>query len=85
VRGGAREDVDFVGGGDRVRYAIGVPPTGGRLMVTAELWYQSIGYRWAHNLEAYRAPEIDRFVGYYEATAASSATRIAADTVTVEP
>jgi hypothetical protein len=34
--------------------------------VTAELLYQSIGYRWADNLRRYDAPEPVRFVGYYE-------------------
>jgi hypothetical protein len=34
--------------------------------VTAELLYQSIGYRWAENLRSYDAPEATRFLEYYE-------------------
>jgi hypothetical protein len=40
--------------------------------VEAELLYQPIGYRWAHNLEKYDAPEPKRFVGYYNAMSSSS-------------
>jgi hypothetical protein len=32
----------------------------------AELWYQPMGFRWAHNLEPYRAAEPQRFVRHYE-------------------
>jgi len=35
------------------------------LTVKVELLYQSIGYRWAQNLDKYRAPEPDRFREYY--------------------
>lgn len=40
----------------------------GPLTVTAELLYQSIGYRWADNLRRHDAPEPARFLGYYEQT-----------------
>jgi len=36
----------------------------GPFHVEAELWYQPIGFRWAHNLGAYEAPEPGRFVHY---------------------
>lgn len=65
VHGGAASDEDFLAAGDRTRFA--VPVTGdGPLTVTAALRYQSIGYRWAHNLRQRPAPETDRFVRYYE-------------------
>ncbi|MGB5514821.1 MAG: hypothetical protein WBP36_09880, partial [Thermoanaerobaculia bacterium] len=32
--------------------------------LTAELWYQTVGFRWAHNSSDHQAEEIDRFVGY---------------------
>ena len=48
------QDADFAGGGDRVRYAVAVPPAAGRSTVDVELRYQPIGYRWAHNLEKLR-------------------------------
>jgi hypothetical protein len=48
------------------------------------LEYQPIGFRWAHNLEGYRAAlEPARFVGYYEAMSSGSATTLAAASVTV--
>ena len=77
-------DDDFRAGGDRVRYLVELDGAARPLTVTAELWYQSIGYRWAHNLEGQRAPETDRFVAFYEASAASSAIRIASDTRSVD-
>ena len=73
VRGAATEDADFVGSGDRIRYQIATDGTQGPFVVEAELWYQPIGFRWAHNLGDVTAEEIDRFVGYYEEMADSSA------------
>ncbi|MCK4692226.1 MAG: hypothetical protein KAT23_01260 [Anaerolineales bacterium] len=67
VRGGAREDDDFQGGGDEIQYIVSVGSAEGPFTVTVELLYQSIGYRWAENLRRYDAPEIDRFIGYYDA------------------
>ncbi|MCJ7796681.1 MAG: hypothetical protein MUQ56_07940, partial [Thermoleophilia bacterium] len=34
---------------------------------TAELLFQSIGFRWGENLRASSGPEIDRFLGCYAA------------------
>jgi hypothetical protein len=73
VFGGAAGDPDFTAAGDRTRYRIAVPASG-QYTVAAELRYQSIGFRWAHNLAAYDAPEPKRFVSYY--TAASSASSV---------
>ncbi|GAG41494.1 unnamed protein product, partial [marine sediment metagenome] len=67
VRGGAREDEDFQGGGDEIQYIVNVGSAEGPFTVTVEMLYQSIGYRWAENLRTYDAPEIDRFIGYYDA------------------
>lgn len=73
VQGGALRDDDFQGGGesaaDRVRYRVDLGTAEGPFTVLAELWYQPIGYRWAHNLESHDAPETDRFVRQYEALA----------------
>jgi len=76
VYGGASKDDDFRGGGDRVHYAIDVGASG-PYTVDVELRYQSIAYRWAHNLERYDAPEPKRFVKYYEATSAGSSVVVA--------
>jgi hypothetical protein len=76
VYGGAAADPDFGAGGDRTRYR--VPVSGrGPYRVDVELRYQSIGYRWAHNLERYQAPEPARFLEYYKAGAAESSTVVA--------
>ena len=77
VVGGARQDEDFVGGSDALLYDIAAP-SGGPLSVSAELLYESIGFRWAKNLEAYDAHEPRRFTGYYRKQSAESAKRIAA-------
>ena len=67
VHGWAREDADFVGGTDAVRYIVDVSGQQGPFTVQASLWYQPIGYRWAHNLKDYDAPETNRFVEFYDA------------------
>jgi len=67
VRGQAMGDEDFLGGGDRVPYAIELGNAEGPFTVTVELLYQSVGYRWAQNLRRHEAPEPTRFLGYYEA------------------
>ncbi len=77
VAGGALEDADFAGGGDRVRYSVAVDGAQGPFQVTAELRYQSIAYRWAENLRRYDAAEPRRMVGYYAGAAKESAVTLA--------
>jgi len=77
VHGGAEGDDDFVGGRDRVGYTVDVSGAEGPFIVDAELMYQPIGYRWAHNLGDQEAEEIERFIGYYEEMAGSSAVVLA--------
>jgi hypothetical protein len=84
VQGAARDDVDFVGATDRVRYSVPVGTAQGPFVVEAELLYQPIGFRWAANLKAYKAPELQRFTGYYDAMSSSSSTTLAAVTVKTE-
>ncbi len=84
VNGGALDDSDFVGGSDRIRYSIGLGDANGPLTVTAELMFQTIGYRWAQNLRAYDAREPQRFVRYYEESADNSAVTLASDSTTVQ-
>jgi hypothetical protein len=66
VYGTATQDADFVDGGDQIRYQIDLMDATGPFTVVAELLYQSIGYRWAQNLNRFDAPEPQRFIGYYE-------------------
>jgi hypothetical protein len=83
VIGDAASDPAFVGGTDRVRYTIDVSRSQGPFRVEAELWYQPIGFRWAHNLTLQPAPETDRFVAYYDAMAAASGIVLARDSAVV--
>jgi hypothetical protein len=69
VAGGAAEDQDFSGDGDRVRYRV---PVNGAAAVEVELRYQPIAYRWAQNLAGYSGVEPRRFVDHYDALAAYS-------------
>jgi len=73
VHGDALDDPGFTGGGDEVRYVAGVAAANGPYRVTAELWYEPIGFRWAHNLKTYNATEPKRFVEQYEAMASRAA------------
>ena len=77
VHGAAARDEDFTAGQDRIRYAIDVGDAQGPLAIEVTLWFQPIGFRWAHNLRPYDAHETQRFLGYYEAMASGSAIRIA--------
>lgn len=84
VHGDALTDRDFAGGGDRVRFRINTGAAAGPFTADVELRYQSIGYRWAHNLSAYDAAEPRRFVGYYQELAPGSSTVLARITARTE-
>ena len=84
VRGGALDDDDFVGGGDRVAYVVDVSNAESPFLVGAELLYQPIGYRWAQNLGDQQAVEIDRFIGYYNEMAGASAVVLSSASSSVE-
>ena len=75
-QGGAMTDDDFVGGGDRIRYAIPIGNAQAPLRVDVELWFQPISYRWAANLKSYTAAEPQRFTRYYDAMSSGSAVMI---------
>lgn len=86
VHGDAAADPDFVAGRDRVAYRVsltGTQPADGPFTVTAQLWFQPIGYRWAENLRGYDAPEPKRFVGYWDSMAAESALVLSKATAAV--
>jgi cytochrome c551/c552 len=77
VVGEAADDRDFNDKGALTRYVIKTGNAVGPFHVEAELWYQPIGFRWAHNLAPYQAMEPQRFIGYYEAAAEHSAIVLA--------
>jgi hypothetical protein len=83
VRGEALTDDTFGAGLDRVSYRVPLGSVSGPIAVEAELLYQPIAFRWAHNLRQQRGAEIDRFVGMFDAMASSSATRLAAASVEI--
>jgi hypothetical protein len=84
VVGPAREDADFTGGSDTVGYSVALPNANGAgpYTVTTELYFQSIGFRWAQNLRNYDADEPKRFVGYYTQAAGQSSKLIARTALT---
>ncbi len=66
VRGTAMDDEDFLGETDTVRFVVALNGAEGPFTVTAELLYQSIGFRWADNLSQHDVLEAARFLTYYE-------------------
>lgn len=78
VYGDALNDSGFSDRGSQVRYSVSVGDAQGAFEVTAELWYQPIGYRWANNLKAYdKAAEPHRFNDYYDSMGPSTAVLLA--------
>jgi hypothetical protein len=77
VVGDALDDPNFTDRGSVIRYRIDTASAPGPFHVRAELWYQPIGFRWAHNLAPYGATEPQRFVQYYESEARRSAVVLA--------
>jgi hypothetical protein len=77
VVGDAADDPDFTAAGDCVRYSVQMGDAPGPFHVDAELWYQPIGFRWAHNLAPYQAEETQRFVSYYQSLSANTALVLA--------
>jgi hypothetical protein len=82
VVGGALEDPNFTAGSDLVRYSASLGGAEGPFRIEVELLYEPIGFRWAHNLEPYRASEPQRFLGYYESMAKTAATVLARAEIT---
>jgi len=66
VRGEAANDADFSAGGDGVRYVIDLGQARGPFTLSAELLYQSIGFRWAENLRAFQGQETADFLRFVE-------------------
>ena len=73
VIGDAATDPNFTGDGDRVQYSVALNSAQGPFQIAVELWYQPIGFRWAHNLAPYDAVETKRVVQYFDSLASTSA------------
>jgi hypothetical protein len=83
VRGQALDDSDFEAGYDRIQYLVELGDSPGPLTVSAELLYQSIGYRWVANLSQYDSPEPQRFTDYYKSLS-NQPMSVSAATIQVE-
>jgi hypothetical protein len=77
VVGDAADDPNFTEAGDLVHYSVTLANAQGPFQIEAELWYQPIGFRWAHNLAAYNSPETKRLVGYYDSMPSATAVILA--------
>lgn len=82
VAGDAATDPNFTDAGDLVRYSIALGDAAGPYTVMAELWYQPIGFRWAHNLAPYKESETQRFVTYYDQSPSQTAIVLARTSAT---
>jgi|ERR1700730_367472 len=77
VVGDAADDPNFTDTGDLVRYSVPLDNARGPFHIDAELWYQPIGFRWAHNLIPYPSVETRRLIGYYESMSSDTAIVLA--------
>ncbi len=66
VWGRAVEDENFLGGEDSIQYALDLGAAQGPFTVEVELLYQSIATPWAGELRRTSAPEVDRFLRFYD-------------------
>jgi hypothetical protein len=82
VIGEAANDPNFTDKGSLIRYSVPTGDAPGPFHIEAELWYQPIGFRWAHNLAPYTEAEPQRFVGYYDSMSSSTAVLLARAEVT---
>jgi hypothetical protein len=82
VVGDAAQDPNFTDKGSVVRYSAAIDPASGPFHIEAELWYEPIGFRWAHNLAPYQAEEPQRLVRYYDSLASGAAVVLAKVEVT---
>lgn len=82
VVGNAASDPNFVGGSDLIRYSIATGGADGPFHIEVKLWYQPIGFRWAHNLAPYDAKETKRLVSYYDSMPQAASVVIASTEAT---
>lgn len=83
VMGAAREDADFTGEGDRVRYIANTAGRTGPFRIDVELRFQPIAFRWAQNLKAYDAEETRRFATWFGAMSEGSSAVLARTTASL--
>ncbi len=77
VYGDAASDPNFTDAGSRTRYVVPTNSGMGPFHISVELWYQPIGFRWAHNLAPYKADEPQRILHYYESDSRKTAVILA--------
>ncbi len=59
-------DETFIAGRDTLHYAVDVSAYEGPFTINFELYYQSIGYRWAENLRGYSNEQSQQFFALYD-------------------
>jgi len=84
VQGDARSDPSFTDRGDLVEYLVDIAAARLPLEARVELLYQPIGYRWAHNLAPFDAPEPRRFLAWYESMQSATAVALADAQITID-
>ena len=77
IHGEALHDPNFSDQGHRIRYSMEVGKPTGPLELTAELWYQPIGFRWASNLKPYPAAETQTFSAFFDSMTKGNAVVLA--------
>ena len=83
VHGEAAADPGFTAGSSTTHYDMSINGAAGPFRIAAELMYQPVGYRWAHNLASYQAAEPQQFVHDYDEAAPHSAIVLAHAETTV--
>jgi hypothetical protein len=68
VYGEARDDANFVGGGDLINYQVDVKTARGPFEVRAELLYEPLSHSFVQDLLSDKTPLTERFGGYHGAT-----------------
>ena len=59
-------DENFIAGRDTLHYVVDVSAYEGPFTINFELYYQSIGYRWAENLRGYSNEQSQQFFALYD-------------------
>lgn len=74
------DDANFVGGSDNTEYRVNAPPAAGPYTIDVRLLYQPISTRFAEELFAWDAPEINAFERMWDATNKTPVTVATAST-----
>ena len=68
VYGLAAQDADFIGGGDLVRYQVNTSGYKGPFTLSVELLYETLSYRFVHDMLLDKTELTERFGAYYNSS-----------------